>query len=200
MRARWVWIVALLQMIVVLLLVFTATSKADQPSKPEAAVTMDQPEIVAIEAESIPEIARARKPDAQIFAYPIGQDTIDRYARAFWGLNTSKEKFAFAGVAVHRALCSEHYKDGSYRFKSATFNRLAGVVTSDEFAFYREDAPASEDNRKLAELYLNIHLTMALTDQYTGFAFPSWALYLDWPADGTCAVYDAICGKDFIIH
>ena len=105
MRPRWIWVIAPLQMIVVMLLIFTATSTAE--SQPEAAGFDAQPvQVVTIECVPVAPINNASRPIPEIYEYNIGQDIIEKYARAFWGLNTTKEKFAFAGIAIHRAMCT----------------------------------------------------------------------------------------------
>lgn len=198
MRARWIWVIALIQMIAVMLLLFAATAK--QPAQPAVTIPDAAPaQVVTIRYTPAEEIQPVQRPIPTIHDYEIGADTLEKYARAFWGLNTNDEKFAFAGIAVHRALCTEKDADGSLRFESATGNRFMGVITASEFAFYRDDAPASKENLALAELYINVHLTMVMTKQYTGFAFPSWALYMGWTSDHTCAVYDEIGGNEFLV-
>ena len=198
MRARWIWVIALVQMIAVMLLLFAATEK--QPARPAAAIPNTEPaQVVTIRYTPAATVQPVQRPIPTIHDYEIGSDTLEKYARAFWGLNTSDEKFAFAGVAVHRALCTEKDADGSLRFESANENRFMGVITSSEFAFYRDDAPASKANIELAKLYINIHLTMIITKQYTGYYFPSWALYMGWTENGSCAVYDEIGGNEFIV-
>ena len=197
MRARWIWIIALLQMIVVLMLIFAATTPAT--AAPAAAILDQEPQVVTIKGAEQSATKKAPRPVPTIHEYNISQTTIEKYARAFWGLNTASEKFAFAGIAVHRAMCAEKTASGAYRFPSASYDRFAGVVTSSEFEFYREDAPASKANIELARLYINVHLTMTLTKDYTGYVFPSWALYMGWTSDRTCAVYDNIGGNEFLV-
>ena len=71
MRARWIWVIALIQMIAVMLLLFAATAK--QPAQPAAAIPDAEPaQVVTIRYTPAATVQPAQRPTPTIHDYKIG--------------------------------------------------------------------------------------------------------------------------------
>lgn len=136
--------------------------------------------IITIEATPAHSQAHMQRPQAVIYDYRVGRDHIEAVARGMWGLNTSTEKRGFAFVIANRTMCQRLRADGKREFA----NSIKGNVEQPgEFFFYNADAPVTEENYELAELYINAQLTYLMTKKYTGYAFPSTMLFMNWDGE-----------------
>ena len=151
-------------------------------SAPAAAMPIITPtptplQTAVIAAVDTPKPERMQRPQAVIYDYHVGTGNIEAVARGMWGLNTGAEKRGFAFLIVNRMMSHRMRADGKPEF-AAGIKEI--VEQPGEFFFYNPDAPASDANMELAELYINAQLTYILTKQYTGFAFPSTMLFMSW--------------------
>ena len=159
-------------------------------AEPEQAVAR-----VDINAEPFPTETPAPRPIPTLHCYDWKLNEIETVAQAFWGLNTSAEKFGFAGVVVNRYMCGKAREDGRLVFGTGTL--VSVVEQKNEFAFYSRKAPITKENKELAEFYLNIHMTHYLTKAYTGYMFPTNALYFGWDDSGIPIVRSSLDAEPF---
>ena len=131
------------------------------------------------------------RPQAVIYDYHIGRSYIETVARGMYGLNTTKEKLAFAFLVINRLFCDAQRKDGNYLFA----RDITGIVEqAGEFDFYDPDAPLTDENLELAELGINAQMTFIMTKEYTGYIFPSTLLYMGFD-NGEAVFYSEIGGE-----
>ena len=157
------------------LLAYHTAAMAEEAPTPT--VTSEPLATIVIQAEPAPTPVRVPRPQAVVYDYSIGRSYIETIARGMYGLNTSKEKLAFAFLVINRLFCDTQRKDGNDLFA----RDITGIVEqAGEFGFYDPDAPVTEENLELAELGLNIQLTSILTKQYTGYIFPPSLICMGW--------------------
>lgn len=170
-------ILLLLLTILAVELIHYALVPAPAAEMPAATPTPTPLQTVVITAAETPKPERMTRPQAVIYDYHVGVDSIEAVARGMWGLNTGAEKRGFAFLVVNRMMSQRVRADGKREFATG----IKGIVEQPgEFFFYDPDAPASDANMEIAELYINAQLTYILTKQYTGFAFPSTMLFMSW--------------------
>lgn len=170
-------------------LAFHTAAMADEAPAP--AITPEPLQTVVIGAVPTPEPERVPRPQPVIYEYRIGGSHLETVAKAMYGLDTAREKLAFAFLVVNRLYCGQTRADGKRLFAQD----ISGIVEqAGEFAFYDPDAPVTRENLELAALGLNIQMTSALTKQYTGYVFPPSLLYMGWEG-GEAVFYSEIGGE-----
>lgn len=161
----------------------TAFETAARAEMPEPTPTPEPLPIVNISVEPTDSPKPQRRPQPVIYDYHVGSSHIEAVARGMWGLNNEDEKRGFAFLIVNRTYCKLLNADGSRVWAN---NIKGNVVMPGEFFFYDEDAPVTEANYKLAELYINAQITFILTKEYTGYPFPSTMLFMAWDGETLC--------------
>lgn len=175
-----------------LVAILAAVIQMNDPTAERSIAASPEAEIqrVDMNAEEYPAETPLPKPIPTLCLYDWTPDEVETVARAMYGLNTSAEKFGFVGVAVNRFMCRTTREDGALIFGAGT---LTSVVTqAKEFAFYSRKAPTTKENVELAEFYLNVHMTHYLTKAYTGYLFPTNALYFGWDENRNPVVRSSI--------
>lgn len=159
--------------------------------EPAPTVTPEPIATIILQAEPAPTPGRVPRPQAVVYDYHIGRSYIETVARGMYGLNTAKEKLAFAFLVINRLFCDTQRKDGNYLFAR---DITAIVEQAGEFGFYSPDAPLTDENVALAELGLNVQMTFLMTKEYTGYIFPSTLLYMGFDK-GEAVFYSEIGGE-----
>lgn len=177
----------LISLAVMLLLTFklahVAFASAARAEVPEPTPTPEAVQVVDIALEPKPSAEPQKRPQPVINNYHIGSDHIEAVARGMWGLNTDEEKRGFTFLIVNRTYCPQLRADGAREWPTSI---KGNVEMPGEFFFYDPDAPVSEENYKLAELYINAQITFILTKAYTGYPFPSTMLFMAWDGETLC--------------
>jgi hypothetical protein len=96
------------------LLAHHTAAMADE--EPLPTTTPEPPAMIVIQAEPAPTPGRVPRPQAVVYDYSIGRSYIEMVARGMYGLNTTKEKLAFAFLVINRLFCDTQRKDGNYLF------------------------------------------------------------------------------------
>jgi len=176
------------------LLAYSTAAMADE--EPLPTITPEPPATIVIQAEPAPTPGRVPRPQAVVYDYSIGRSYIETVARGMYGLNTAKEKLAFAFLVINRLFCDTQRKDGNYLFA----RDITGIVEqAGEFGFYDPDAPLTDENIALAELGLNAQMTYIMTKEYTGYIFPSSLLYMGFD-NGEAVFYSEIGGEAWRVN
>lgn len=156
---------------------FTSAARAEMP---DPTPTPDPLQVIDIRAVPTPSAKPQKRPQAVINDYHMGSQHIEAVARGMWGLNTTAEKRGFAFLVVNRTYCSQLRADGKREWADSI---KGNVEKPGEFFFYDPEAPVSKENYELAELFINAQTTYILTQQYTGYPFPSTMLFMSWDGD-----------------
>jgi len=176
------------------LLAYHSAAMADEAPLPT--VTPEPLATIVMQIEPTPTPDRVPRPQPVIYDYRIGRSYIETVARGMYGLNTTKEKLAFAFLVINRLFCDEQRKDGNYLFA----RDITGIVEqAGEFGFYDPDAPLTDENLELAELGMNAQMTFIMTKEYTGYIFPSTLLYMGFD-NGEAVFYSEIGGDAWRVN
>jgi hypothetical protein len=174
----------LISLAVLLLLTFklahVAYASAARAEMPEPTPTPEPQAVVNLSVEPTDSPKPMQRPQPTIHDYHVGRDHIEAIARGMWGLNTDEEKRGFTFLIVNRTYCPQLRADGAREWPDSI---KGNVEMPGEFFFYDSDAPVSEANYKLAELYINAQITFILTKEYTGYPFPSTMLFMAWDGE-----------------
>jgi len=169
-------------------LAYHSAAMADEAAPPSP--TPEPLSTIVILADPTPAPDKVPRPQPAVYDYGYGANAIEPVARGMYGLDTTKEKLAFAFVVVNRLFCQQTRGDGAYVFA----RDVAGIVKqAGEFGFYDPDAPLTDENLGLAKLGLNVQTTFILTKEYTGYIFPSTLLYMGF-ANGEAVFYTELGG------
>ena len=160
-----------------------AFASAARAEMPEPTPTPDLQMIVNMSLEPTDSPKPQQRPQPVINDYHVGRSHIEAVARGMWGLNTDEEKRGYAFLIVNRTYSSMMRADGTREFDD---NIKGNVEQPGEFFFYDPDAPVTEANYKIAELYINAQITFILTKEYTGYPFPSTMLFMALDGETLC--------------
>lgn len=154
------------------------------------------PEVVTVELDA-DELIPFPKPTATICCYDWDELTLNTIARGMYGLNNWNEKYGYVITAVNRYLSGDKDEKGAPLYGSGT---LTGIASNrSEYFFYDKHSEITEENLQLANFMLNAAFTERFTCYFTGFPFPSKAVYFGWNDDGQPVVRCEKGGDMFIL-
>ena len=155
------------------------------------------PEVVQLDAEPTPEFTAMPKPIATICCYDWDEITLNTIARGMYGLETWNEKYGYVLTSVNRYLSGDKDIDGKPLYGSGS---LIGIASNQsEFFFYDEHANITKENLELANFMLNAAFTERFTCYFTGFPFPTNAVFFGWNNDDKPIVRCEKGGEPFLL-